>query len=688
MSRQKLLASSGHFLYSIPFFAVLIPFISGILLSQQFQNLPFSYLLILVFSILLLYTFSQGSTKNLLFALFILSFGFWIGHMHARFQARYNLVQVYNGAMASQNYPAFQGIITDLEIRNNGARAILELEYLYDNLGIAHRVKGGILVYLKQRYSIMEVGRRVVLASVLNPIKQFSYTFDYANYLAEKGIFLSTRLQKEADILWYSENKQNYIIPKLRNKIRSLIDLCLPWKESADFIKALFIGDRSKLEFELKQAYQVTGVMHVMAISGLHVGTLFLFFNYLLSWIFWPWRHRIEAKLIIATLLVSLLIVYGTFVLGGPSIFRSVLMFSCVAIAQIRGYRNNGNVLNTLFFSALLILCFQPQALHDIGFLLSYSAVLGLVILVPLLGKYVKKIPRILAKPMLILISSMVAQLATLPILLSVFTHFSTYFLFGNLLAIPLIGIIMPAIVIMLIFALIYLPLASMVGIAIHYLLGFLNKSILYLSSLPYAYIFTPHFGLWQGLLYYLVFGLLIGLWLSRARIYRIYLLYASILWVMSFINDKIKLASQHKLYLHKQGILEYIVSSKCFFFSLGQKEIKVDSSIILASKESHLIEEFHFAKISDYWYNSGVLLVNRPQDFQLSKALDLRLVILAYFSEPIFVELKDKINCREIVLLNSLKNKKLLLELSDYCKNHNIILHLANSYQLLGWQL
>lgn len=693
MSQINLAHSYRKFLYRTPFFAVLIPFISGILLSQLFPNIEFSYIIIFSLTTLGFTLFSailgiySHTLRGISLCLFILAFGLWVSAMHRRVQANYSLEQVYARLSGTQYYPAFQGIVTHLDEGKNGTRAILEMEYLYDSLGLAYGVKGGVLVYLAKTDSgvlaDIAVGSRLLVKRPLGAIKRFSYSFDYASYLRERGIFFSTRLQSGADILWHSEGKERQFIDDLRNRVRNLIERSLAWPETANFVKALFMGERTKLDTELKQAYQVSGIMHIMAISGLHIGTLFLFFNYLFSALFWPWRHRITVRLVQASLLITLLAIYGVFVLGGPSIFRSVLMFSLLALAQIRTY-GTASALNTLFLSALLILCFQPQALQNIGFLLSYFAVLALIVLMPLLEKYVNKGNKIIAKIKLILISSAVAQFATLPILLSTFTHFSTYFLIGNLLAIPLIALIMPAIVIMLLLGLIYVPLASLIGLLIHYALLVLNKCVIWLASLPYSYLFIPYFGFWQSLGYYLFLISLVALWGLRAKSYRIYVIYAGLFWLISFIGYKFQLFSQQKIYLHRQGFLEYIYGNRGIFFSLYAQHLSPDSTVVLATKQAHLLKQIQFRQAPNYWYNSQILLINSPSEFQVLQALNVPVVVFTNFSESIFSELTSKITCSKIVLLNYVKSPTVLNKLIHYCQDKNITLYRPNSYQLL----
>lgn len=683
----------ARFCYGTPFFALIIPLLLGIVLSTFLFADRFAYSLGLFFATLfftlLAKKLRRESTLIAGFALFlfIVATGILAGALVKKKQNSYTLPKFYSGFEAHRHYPVFQAIVTDIQQSKNGSKAVLQVEYLYDSLGVATPVSGKVLAYFKFSDSVFTVGNRVIIAEQLRQIQQFSHSFDYVGYLREMGIFFSVQLRNSQSILQSVPSGKSYFFQKLRREIARLIESCVPAEATANFVKALFIGERATLNTDLKQAYQVSGIMHIMAISGLHIGTLFLFFNYLLAWIFTPWRYRIWARLAKVILLIALLWIYGLVVLGGPSIFRSVLMFSLLALSQLGSQRVNG--LNTLFFSACLILIFQPQALYNVGFLLSYSAVLGLLIIVPFVEKYTRKLPKVLAKPASIIIASTAAQLTTLPILLSVFTHFSLYFLIGNLIAIPLIGIIMPLIVIMLILSLIYLPLATLVGWLIHYLLFLLNKGIFILASLPYAYIFTPYFGLWQSLGYYLLLLTFGVWWLFRSRIYLRFMLISIVLFAMTFLWSKYQVQSQHLLYLHSRNWLEYISGRNGIFLHLrGEKLNGADSSLFAESREVHLLKNMQIIPAYDYWYNSRVLLVNRAEDFCLLQPVDLQVLILANFSEQIFTELKTRILCRELILLNYVPDRKLLAELYAYCEQKNILLREANSYKLLRWHL
>jgi competence protein ComEC len=216
---------------------------------------------------------------------------------------------------------------------------------------------------------------------------------------------------------------------KLKRKIKkNIINVFHKWlpKEQLGISKALFLGDKSSLEQETRNAYSAAGAMHLLAISGLHIG--------LFVWIIFS-LLRLVPRLFNrkAALLITFVFVwnYAYLIDFPPSVLRSVLMFSILGIGHaIRGDKNQ---LNILFFSATLLLIYDPLYAEDIGFQLSYSAIIGIILCYRPMTKWLLTKNRIIKFLWNISALCISAQLFTLPLCLFYFHQFPNYFLVTNL---------------------------------------------------------------------------------------------------------------------------------------------------------------------------------------------------------------------------------------------------------------
>ncbi|MEL7145099.1 MAG: ComEC/Rec2 family competence protein, partial [Bacteroidota bacterium] len=262
------------------------------------------------------------------------------------------------------------------------------------------------------------------------------------------------------------------------------------------------LGIKDDLDKELKSAYSAAGAMHVLAVSGLHVGIIQL----LLSWVLGFLKKRKKGKL--AFVILSLLALwFYAFVTGlSPSVLRATTMFSIILIGQ-QAIRNH-NIYNSLAVSAFLILLYSPMMIRDVGFQLSYIAVFGIVSLQPRISAILNPENYLLKKTWDITCVSLAAQMATLPISIYYFHQFPSYFLLSNLLVIPSAFIILMSGLFMLCSSLISDWLAQQTGWLLDQLIWALNQGILFIKKLPYNLLDWIWIDLTQVLLLYLIIGL------------------------------------------------------------------------------------------------------------------------------------------------------------------------------------
>ena len=250
--------------------------------------------------------------------------------------------------------------------------------------------------------------------------------------------------------------------------------------EELAVISALLLGYKDLLDRETIMTYSSSGAMHVLAVSGLHVGIIYLVLNSLFLF-FERIRYGNYLK---AVLLILCLWAYALLTGLSPSVLRAVTMFSFIIIGS--ALKRETNIYNTLAASAFVLLLYNPYILLQVGFQLSYLAVLGIVYLQPKLYKLLYTRNWLLDKIWAITTVSIAAQLATFPLGMYYFHQFPNYFLLSNLFIIPLATfIINGGILLFVISAIPVLP--SYIAWVVNKMLLFLNTSVEWVESLPYS---------------------------------------------------------------------------------------------------------------------------------------------------------------------------------------------------------
>lgn len=198
----------------------------------------------------------------------------------------------------------------------------------------------------------------------------------------------------------------------------------------SSLVMGLLIGEKNDLPYEVTQSFKTVGAMHILAVSGMHTALLFQVFSFL----FIPIGHYKINRIVRCILLTAILIYFCLLSNNASSIVRATIMCIVLCVGTIQNKSTNS--LNTLGISGLIILFIQPNQLWDIGFQLSFVAVMGILYANYLYQQYT--IPKGMSWIAQTLLFTFCAQLFTLPILLYHFHTFSTYFLVSNLLLIPL----------------------------------------------------------------------------------------------------------------------------------------------------------------------------------------------------------------------------------------------------------
>ncbi|MES2629620.1 MAG: ComEC/Rec2 family competence protein [Bacteroidota bacterium] len=328
----------------------------------------------------------------------------------------------------------------------------------------------------------LEVGDELVLKCRLirpdspkNPLQ-----FDYRNYLELQGIYFQCFI-RPAQVIRISR-KNTFSITGYSHKIRTyIVDGMREAGLTGDELGiagALVIGEERNLSQEIMSAYAASGAMHVISVSGLHIGIVFL----VIRTLFAPLLSRSGLKKWVVPLIIGLLWTYS-FITGlSPCVQRAALMFSFVALGNTFG--RNSNIYNMLGASALVLLIIDPCLVMNVGFQLSYLALFGIVIFQPPIQRLVFVKNKYLFKVWEITAVAIAAQLTTAILGMYYFHQFPIYFLLANLAVIPLSFVML---VIGVGFVLVcWIPGPDLVlGWCLQQSTWMLNQSLLWLERLP-----------------------------------------------------------------------------------------------------------------------------------------------------------------------------------------------------------
>ncbi len=329
-----------------------------------------------------------------------------------------------------------------------------------------------------------QIGDLIALSSNLQRIKNSSSSptdFNYADYMAKQGVYYQTYIKSDSYTLIDSSYKTNlrYYGCKIRTKLINIYrNFDFNDKELA-VLEALTLGYKSDLDDDTKSAFQSSGAMHVLAVSGLHTGIIMLITDLLLRFMNRTRRERIIKCVIVLSVIWLFAAVTGF----SSSVNRAALMFSIMSIGNATG--RNTTTYNSIALSCFILLFINPYLIFNVGFGLSYMAVLSIVSFNPLFQSVEYSIKNPVLKYFVgIVLVSIAAQIGTSVLSICTFGQFPMYFLLTNIIVIPVAYVIMILAIALLISSPVY-----WLGYAVFWLLkkalSFLVWSVSWIETLP-----------------------------------------------------------------------------------------------------------------------------------------------------------------------------------------------------------
>lgn len=518
------LSQQSSFSAKAPFVPLAIAFAAGIILARP-GDVPL-VLSALVFSVLAIIAlaacfkkFLPGEKLSRLFLLLFLLMGV------IRFSAweEHTLDQPYLTHLPIQADTA-KVIVTSIQKRGR-TKAVVELQKLRRD-SITVKASGKLLVYFPYRYrraifpgqAINLVDARIeALPEPRNPGQ-----FDYGAFLRWRGVVAQCKINDSLKVIVQTAPPVFSLENRLFYPLRRQLIRKIEWYFSPDasgFLKALLLGVREDLDGEVIEDFQKAGVMHVLAISGLHVGFVALIFYVLLSFFPIYFKRR--------NILVIILLVFYMFLTGSnPPVVRATLMAAFYFLAI--NLERKGAVYNYLFAAAFIILLFQPQQLFWVGFQFSFAAVLSIVYFFGKLEPPTKKalefissekwrhrLKNWLAIPFLV---SLAAQLGAIPLMMHYFHKLSLISFFLNIIVIPYIGMLVAVGFFFLLLSFISGVLAEVAANFLAFLIDLLIRLVSGAAALPGAFFNIPTFSALDILIYSAFILLLFNLQRDTAR--------------------------------------------------------------------------------------------------------------------------------------------------------------------------
>jgi len=522
--------------------------ISGIYFQFSHQFWQFGFLkLVAIIAVISLFLWGVSNKKIITLLSFVLFF--FIG-----VSATY-----FNNDLNYQNY--YQHYLKESSTITLKVDKVLKPDYYQDTYEIeivqidARKTRGKALLNIVKDSTIssLKVDELVIVHSSFKELNRTlnPHQFNYKNYLEKQGIHQQLFLENfQIQRIGFQGFSLLGISAKFRDKIQESLKKNNFKADELAVINALLLGQRQDISKELIADYSRAGAIHILAVSGLHVGIILL----ILSWLFKPLERLKKGKFIKTILVVLFLWMFAFIASLSASVVRAVTMFTFLAIGL--SFQRKNSIEFSLISSMFFLLVVKPMFLFDVGFQLSYLAVFGIIWVQPKLYAIYKPRFKIVDKFWQLITVSFAAQLGVLPLSLFYFHQFPSLFWLSNLIIIPCLGTILIGGILIIFLSIIgFLPqfLASLFG----FVISSMNNFVSWISK-------QEQF-LWEEIS--MSFLLMISI-------------YVFILFGTRFLIDK-----SHKKFIY--FLISIVMLQGVFVIEAYQKKIKKEFIIFHKSKNS-----------------------------------------------------------------------------------------------------
>ena len=454
-------------------------------------------------------------------------------------------------------------------------------------------VQGTVLLYFKKDSASAKLkhGQEILLRSKLERVKGMGNPneFNYTRYLRFNNISFRGYVKSDSwQVLSPGEFSFTGWFLDVRSNLIGVLKQSGLHGNELSVASALILGFRAELDRELMTAYAGAGATHVLAVSGLHVGIVYVILNFVLSFLLRFKYGRIMRTILVVIILCSYAALTGL----SPSVFRAATMFTFVAIGS--AIDRNTNIFNTLAASAFCLILYEPMIIMQVGFQLSYAAVIGIVLIQPRLFKLLTFENRFLDWAWSITCVSVAAQIATFPLGLLYFHQFPNLFLVSNLLVIPAAAGIL-YLGFSLFIASLWKPTLMFFGFLLETLISLLNQVVVWIEQIPYSVLSGIDISLVEAIIIYLIIagGLV---FVIREKRYSFY--FSLSLSVLFMCLQILEVYEQKK----QQFAVIYNVKQETAIAFINGTEVTFLTSEKLWTNDQAML--FH---VRHHWWNKGI---------------------------------------------------------------------------------
>ena len=677
-----------NFWSNYPFSRLLLPFLLGLILeiyfpTWQFQHLFVSILLLGIYLLFYLFKLSKHYSLKWVDGLMITLLFFSFGHNYVGAFSDVNKTEYYGKHLNSYKTTVLVSIREPVVEKAKSFQLKVDVLQLFDNDTLKN-VSGKALIYAKKDGLSNELsyGDTLLVHAHFAEIKppKNPGQFNYKRYLRFHQMHHQLYIT-ENDWQLYGKNTSFSMLSfanGLRKEMLSILQQNHLEEDEFAVASALILGFRESLGDDLKLAYSSAGAMHVLAVSGLHVGIIYMVMSVLLG----VFDKKKSLKYVKALLLLGVIWFYA-FITGlSPSVLRASTMFSFIIIGT--AINRNTNIYNTLFASAFFLLLYNPYLIMQVGFQLSYLAVIGIVYMQPKIYNLWYTRFWLLDKIWAITSVSIAAQIATFPIGLLYFHQFPNYFMLSNLVVIPAATIILALGILVL--ATSFIPvLSGFLGLVLNYAIKLLNWCVMSIEQLPHSLTTGISISVLES---WLIYAFIILFWAflhyKKAKLMLFGLVSLAAVLSFDLQEDRRLKNTQGVVFysINKATAVDFIVGNRHYF--LSDSATFNDHSTMLFNVKHHWddldLEPPIFIDVNtdkfqdDYFYKNGHFI----------QFLDKRLLLM---NDTLPLKtVKEKIELDAVLLTNNATVK--IQDLTAQFEFHHLLFDASNSYKnIKTWQ-
>jgi competence protein ComEC len=445
-------------------------------------------------------------------------------------------------------------------------------------------VTGKTIIYFQKDSTkpAVQYGSQLLISKPLQHIRNSGNpgAFDYERYNAFRDIHYQLFL-KENDYRVLSTTRVNELdrwLFGIQSWVVQLLQKRVKGDEESSVAEALLIGYRNDLDKDLVQAYSNTGVVHIIAISGLHLGMIYGIFVFLFRKVRSKRAHRFVKPIVILIVLWTFSLVAG----GAPSIMRSAVMFTLIVLGEV--VNRKGSIYNTLAGAAFVMLVYNPFYLWDVGFQLSFAAVVSIVAFMKPVYNWFYFQNKILDGIWKLTSVTIAAQVLTAPFIFFYFHQFPLLFMVTNFVAVPLSSFILYC-ELLLVLVSPFEWLSTVVGNVTSYGIHCMNTFIRHMDGIPNAVYDNIHITLFQS---YILMALILAssYWLLFKKKDALFI---AIAFALIFLADDTY--EKYKVYHRSQLIVYNIPKHSAIDISEGSSYTYLGDSLVVADP---FLQNFH----------------------------------------------------------------------------------------------